>query len=163
MKVDTVHETGKWIDHNRGLVAGLLVALLIAVPMVGCQLRTVGLLGEKVTGPQLQAQVTARLAELDAEVAAVIATGEAGAADLERQQTIRDAVINWGAGAIPALAAGGLPALTSLLPTLLLIGAGSATAGMGYDNRKKGKEIAKRDAVIEANRSPARIPPQAGS
>jgi len=78
--MDVWNKITKIADHDRWKCIGVLVALLAATALLGCQSRTASVLspGEKVTRPQLQAEATALTAKV-----------EAGFADLDQQDAYK--------------------------------------------------------------------------
>ena len=151
----TLQSAWKMIEHNRYLAIGIVLMAAVAVGMVGCQPKTMGLLGgtEKVTLPELErgmldaraglakrhAEIQATIESYEADVSALADHGEAAVADLERQIAQRAQIVEIVGGL-------GQKAAQGELTPSGIIGGFAALAGVGalVDNRRKDKII--RDA-----------------
>jgi len=153
---DGLHSTLTFVDHNRYVVIGILLAMLLAAAVPGCQVTTASTLlaGEKVTGDELAREVAVaesdfakRRAGLDAEATALNAdieahntTVEAAEADLQRKAEFRASIIET-VGSLGVAAAEGTvnPAAgVGAIVQLLTLG---AAGGLLADNRRKDKVI----------------------
>lgn len=154
--VDMWHKVLQWVDHNRWLVAGLSLAILMSVWVVGCQPTTASILNPKakVTASQLQremaivstgfskreALIIQMQAALSAEAQEKSDTIAAAIDDLDRQIAMRQQIITAIGGMGQSLAAGTLtPAagINGVMSLILLLGAG----GLGVDNLRKSRVI----------------------
>ena len=154
--VDILHKILKWVDHNRGLVTALLLAVMLSVWVVGCQPKTTSVLDphQKVTAAELQREmaiVSRDLSKREAMIAQMQAALEAEAQeksdaiaaaidDLDRQIAMRKQMITAIGAMGQSLAAGTLtPAagINGVVSLILLLGAG----GLGVDNLRKNRVI----------------------
>ena len=151
------HSITKWMDYNRNLLAGLVLAIVMAAVLIGCSITTDSVVtpGETVTAPQLQAEISLTAAEfskreaaLSADVAAFNARAEIAKEDLIQKAERRVEIINMIAGFGTMVATGGVTpsAAIGAAVQLALLGAGT---GVVLDNRRK-------DAIIrEGNATPS--------
>jgi hypothetical protein len=148
--MDWWHRVTQWLDYNRGLFIGLLVAGIAAAGLLGCQVRTdsISRPGERVTAGQLDAEITMgnaelakRQAALEADAASFATRAEAAKADIERQAQLRATVIQTVAGLGQAAAEGSISPASAIggLAQLLLLG---AAGGLAFDNRRKDRVLA---------------------
>ncbi len=154
--MDVLHNSLKWIDYNRGLAVGAILAVCLSGAMISCQPKTAGLIdpARKVTAAELsgeiaiiQRQLAADAADLtagteryNAEVEVLNAQIDAAADDLESQMELRRQIIEQTGGIATAFAQGGLDwtaGIGALSQVVLLSFAGGAT----YDNVRKRKLI----------------------
>lgn len=160
--MDILHSVLKWVDYNRGLVISLVLGLIAATWMVGCDVKTGSLLdpARQVTGAQLDREITtlqeqldkrsaaikAQEAEYNADVIAANANITAANADLEAQAQLRLKLIEMAGGIGSAVASGGFTApaaIGSVVQLLTLL----TTGGLLYDNRRKDRVITARTPV----------------
>ncbi len=133
---DYWHILTNWIDHHRGLVVGLALAGLIGSMLIGgCALleaRT-----ESVLDPPKKVNMAA-LKQEGVKITALVEGWEAAKEEIERQNILRQQIVEGVAG-MGTLAMGGAltpgVAIGAISQFALLLGAG----GMGYDNRRLGK------------------------
>jgi len=162
---DLWHKFLKVLDYNRGIVAGLLLAVLVGGWLVGCEVKTTSLLEpqRKVTATQLEREIIAAQGTFDKRAAAIeqmtseynadvgafnLAAGAAGA-DLQRQYEWRKAIIEAAGGIGTSLAMGqfSLPSAVGTLTQLALLGlAGGAT----LDNIRQRKVTNRLKAELNA-------------
>jgi len=154
--MDWFHSMAKFLDYNRGIVFGLLIAAALAAGIIGCQPKTQSLLTppDRVTATQLEreivivqadikkreAKIVSDSSELEADIAAVNEQVDAAVADIERQVELRKTIIT-AVGAIGADVAAGTitPAgAVNAVISLLLIG---STGGLALDNLRKSRVI----------------------
>ena len=167
---DLLHGLLKWVDHNRYLVAGVVLFALFAGWLVGCDVKTQSLLSEdqKVTLRELEREVIVVQQTLDDEASTLrerealynakvesmnnaIAIAEA---DIAEKQEVRLKLIEI-AGAVGTAAAAGTlsPAagIAAAIQALTLFVGGGAI----IDNRRKNRVIAR----LKNGNGPA-TPPQ---
>jgi len=147
--MDALHAVLNWLDHNRYLAIGLLVAVLLSAGIVGCQPTTASLTtpGEKVTATELEreavtvgADLAKRGASLEADVAAYNAALAAAAADIERQYAIRAAIVET-VGSLGVAAAEGTISPAAGIGAIIQLLTLGAAGGLLLDNRRKDKVI----------------------
>ncbi len=159
--MDVFNKALKFVDHQRGLCVGLLLTVIVAVGLFGCDPKTASIFDpvRLVTASQLQREVAkaqagfdkkaaliAQLAaELDADVESTNAEVEAAVADLERKAAHRKKIIETIGGIGTAFATGGVstPAAISSVMQLALVG---LAGGAGYDSLRKNRLINKMKA-----------------
>ena len=151
------HSITKWMDYNRNLLAGLVLAIVMAAVMLGCSITTDSLVtpGTTVTSTQLQVEISATAAEfvkreaaLEADMEVFNYRAEIAKEDIVQKTARREKLINMIAGFGAMVAEGGInPAAAIGAATqlaLLLAGTGAV-----LDNRRK-------DAIIrEGNATPS--------
>ena len=157
MSKDIVHDAAKIVDHNRYTVLAIAVVLAVAVWVGGCTSKTLSVLpdkavkGIKVTRDELRAETVAVQANFEAQVKTFEARVEAAAADLDKQDAFKAAVV----AAVPDLASmvGVPPSVTDKVSGILGLTGIGAALGLLVDNRRKdrkiktGKESKTNDAV----------------
>ena len=154
--MDLVNRVSEWAEHNRFLVLGVILAVIFAIGIVGCQPKTESLVypGQKVTPAQLDretiliqqgiddqaAAIRALESRYNADVASKQLQLKAAQDDLVLQQQKRAELIQYVAGIGTAVAQGGLTApaaIGSIAQIALLLFAGGMTA----DSIRKSKVI----------------------
>lgn len=153
---DLWHSITTFVDYNRFVVLGLLVAVLAAGAFLGCQPRTDSLIvpGTRITATQLDqevaainqtlqtkaAKIEADQSALAAEETAIQAKVNAAGEDLAQQVEIRKAVVNTLATVAVDAANGTVTPAGAIqgIVSLLLMG---ATAGLAADNLRKSRVI----------------------
>jgi hypothetical protein len=156
--MDALHAILKWIDHNRYVVVGVLVALALSAWTIGCDLKTVSLINPEVraTAAQLEREISTiqrtldgraalirqQAAALEADAQATNRDIAAAAADLQRQLDQRKAIIDAVAGIGTAVATGGFTAPAAIGAVAQLLLAGLAT-GAAIDSVRKSRVINK--------------------
>ncbi len=151
---DVLHGALKWIDYNRYLAIGLVLALAATAWLVGCQARTTGLIAqEAVTRPAFERQVIsveqsfaarnvalqAQIDTLNTEIAAANADIEAGRSHLDRQDEFRGSIVKFVGGALADAAAGTIDPGGLVTSALLLLSAGAGLGTFTDNIRKNGK------------------------
>ena len=128
----------KWIRHNQGLFVALLICTALMVWTFGCPSKVTSLLDDtkKVTAEELNLELEAETARLEAELDQLIKRAGLKKAELARQDAIKQKLYEF--AAITAESGGvNIPGLLAL--------AGSITgAGLLVDNRIKDKVIKNR-------------------
>jgi len=153
---DWLHQVLKWLNYNRGLVAGLVLFGLVFAWPTGCASKTGAIRepGQLITAGQLEAeaitlqleldqkkaQLDARIAAYNAEIEAVNAQLERGVADLQRQDEIKAQLIDFAGSTASAIASGGFTA-PAAINSLVTLGALVVGGGAVYDNIRKRKVI----------------------
>lgn len=154
---DLLHAALKWMDYNRYVVIGILLAMLLVGGLIGCQPQTASLVapGEKVTAIELQREVItieaefakqragieATTAALNADIEAYNANAAAAGADLQRQVDRNMMIIETAGSLGVAVAEGSFSPATgvaALIQAITLLGGACAV----LDNRRKDKVIA---------------------
>ena len=161
MTKDMVHNTLKWIDHNRYAVASVLVFILamgLVLQVTGCQAMTAGLItttdgaAPQVSRAEFQRQAligekdfAVQRIELDAQIAAfneeVRAFNErvaAGLDDLQRQDEFKQQLLET-VGLIAVSATEGTLNPAALVPIGIGLLGGALGLGTSADNRRKDK------------------------
>jgi hypothetical protein len=146
-----LHSALNWLSYNRGLVFGLILALVCSLWLLGCEVTTQGLTDDRqVTSHQLDQQAQAlkaslekRAADLDAQiaaynidVAALQAAYEAAQQDLERKLVARQQIVTTLGGFVTQLAAGTVDPVSAVGSVVGLLGL-LGGAGLAVDNRRK--------------------------
>lgn len=153
---DVWHELLKFADYHRGLIAGVLVALLGGAYLVGCDVTTSSLTTphRRVSAVELQAEtrrIEAQLVErrnllvaevdtLNAEIDRFYESLQLAADDLERQMQFRGQMIHAIGGFALDAAAGQLNPVAAITALLSLISLGAAS-GLAVDNLRKNRVI----------------------
>ena len=154
--MDILHNVLKWLDYNRGLAVALVLGVIAASWLVGCDVKTSSIIdpARQVTATQLDREITtlqgnldkrsaaikAQEAEYNSDVAAANTNIEAANADLEAQVQLRLKLIEMAGGIGSAVASGGFTApaaIGSVVQLLTLL----ATGGLVIDNRRKDRLI----------------------
>ena len=154
--MDFLHRILNWIDHNRGVVTGLVLAGLLSVGFVGCTPRTDSVLvpGTKVTAAELDREVVVldsqfsrRQAMLDNEAKLLMtdmvssqAALTAAEDDLSAQYELRQNIMDLAGGLVTAGIEGTLSPATAI-PTVIQLITLLGGLGLGYDNFRKGRVI----------------------
>jgi len=165
--MDMLHNILKWVDYNRWLIIGLILAVALSVWTVGCQPTTPSLNDPnvKVTVVALEREIVSAQAVLDkqagmilglesaynSDVTAKNAAIELAQADIKRQEELRLKLIELAGGLGTTIASGGLTApaaIATVMQLLTLFAAG----GLGVDNMRKGR-------IIAAAKTQATAPP----
>jgi len=145
MSKDIVHDVANAVDHNRYTVIALALVVAVAVWVGGCTSKTLSVLpdkavkGIKVTRDELRAETVAVQANFEAQVKTFEARVEAAAADLDKQDAFKAAVV----AAVPDLASmvGVPPGVTDMVSGVLGLGGLGTALGLFLDNRRKDKKI----------------------
>jgi len=160
--VDILHKLLKMIDHNRYAVMGLLLAAVLSIGIVGCQVRTASLIDptRKVDAAELnreiitvKASLAARSGALNTEVTALAEASQVAKDDLAAQQERRVFIIESIAG-LGQVAAEGAISPASAIGSITQIALALAGVGLLADNRRKdkpgiAKAIAKKAENVE--------------
>jgi hypothetical protein len=138
---DVMHRLANFVDHNRGLCAGMALAGVVAIAMAGCQPRTQSVLdpARRVTARELHREV----AQVESDYAARLRAAELAREDLRAQFDLRARVVQL-TGGLATLAGGGDLSAPALFGSLLQLLTLFSTAGLAYDNRRKDRVIAER-------------------
>ena len=134
----------KWIRHNQGLFVALLICGGLLAWTFGCPSKVTSLVDntKKVTAEELNLELQAETARLEAELDLLIKRAKLKAADLARQDAIKAKLFEF--AAITAEAGGFNPAgLLALTGSILGFGA-------IVDNRIKDKVIKNRPLTTPA-------------
>ncbi len=155
---DLFHKLAKLIDHNRGMVIGLLLTSLLATYLTGCQATTPSLrdASRQVTAAELRAEADAlavglmqrkqsielRLEAYNQEVEQFNYRLGDAAEDLNQKMQFRAQVVKTLGGLAVGAAEGSINPLSAITAILGLLSAGSAM-GLGVDNLRKDRLIKK--------------------
>ncbi len=170
MTKDIVHNTLKWMDHNRYAVASVIafvLAMAFVLNMTGCEATTSGLTNgasPKVSRTEFARQaltgekdLAVRRIELDAQIAAFNEEiklfnqrVEAGQEDLARQDAFKQQLLDT-VGLIAVSATEGTLNPAALLPIGIGLLGGALGLGTAADNRRK-------DQVITTLKTPPSTP-----
>lgn len=128
----------QWIRHNQGLFVALIVCCILMVWTFGCPSKVTSLVDDNkmVTAEELNLELEAETARLEAELDMLIKRAKLKQADLARQDAIKQKLFDF--AAITA-ETGGVN-----IPGLLALAGSIAGAGLLIDNRIKDKVIANR-------------------
>ncbi len=146
----------KQLDHHRGLVTALAIALLLAAQLVGCEIRTAGLIAPQqrvgveqfTTEAQLIEQQLAdrrdelveRFERFNDDVAAFESAVASRTTDLQQQFALREQIVMQ-VGGLAAQAADGSLHPVSAVSTLLSLIAFASAGGLIADNVRKDRVI----------------------
>jgi len=135
-----------FIDHQRGLIAALVVVAAMAMWLTACESRTV-IDGARVTAAQLdahavafQSSIDSRTAALQADIDSYNAALSAAAADLDRKDSIKRQVVDIAGGLATTAATGGL-SIPGLVASIVGAGGLLSAAGMTVDRVRSSKQI----------------------
>ena len=165
--MDVLHGVLTWVDYNRGKVAGAALAIVLFAWLVGCQSKTMGLSGKKVTARELDMEMldartsiskrVAQYAVLGKEIAADLDAVEAkevfAREDLARQDAFKQQALEIGGGLIGAALSGGAVNWAQAVPTLLLMLGAGVTGGAVVDGTRKDGVIMRKDSELAAVKS----------
>jgi cell division protein FtsB len=153
--MDPIHDFAKWVERNRWLAMGILLAVIFAGGIVGCQMKTDSILvkGERVNATQLEREVIqgsaglqqrrteleAQIAKLNSDIEAFNSTAEAAYGDLEHKQELYAQAIGILGGGIKAVVnlAAGQPVDAVEQGGAAVTGGMALLLGMGYMNSKR--------------------------
>ena len=141
--MDMLHKALKWADHNRYLVAALVVSLVVSIVFVACAPMTNSVLnpGTEVTAAQLQAEA----ATLKGDYAAKLKLLKLAQKDIEDQIAFRTQIVAI-VGSLGEAAVGGALNPTVGLAAAMQLLTLSIAGGALMDNRRKDKVLAKKSA-----------------
>jgi len=155
--MDVLHKALKWVDHNRGVTAALVLAILLCVALVGCPVTTASLVtpDKDVTVTEFEGEVITLSAQLDKDAAAIDASltqhnidveafnqrVDLGQEELTKKVELRTTVVNTIGGVGTALVSGTLTPQAGVA-AVIQIATLLAAVGLGYDNRRKDKVMA---------------------
>lgn len=130
----------KWISKNQGLVVALVINMVVAVWLLGCESKVQSLTKEqKVTRSELTIEYNSEIRRLESEIKNLTETAEIRYAELDRLDELKSKLLD----ALSVATNSGTFNATGLV-TLL----GTITAiGLGVDNRIKDKVIKNRPLV----------------
>lgn len=133
-----MNQIAKWIRHNQGAFVALIICAILMVWSFGCQSKVTSLIHEdrKVTAEELNLELDQEVNRLEAELELIIRKAELKAADLKRQDAIKQKLFDF--AAITAQS-GGLNIPGLLATTFSVLGFGAVV-----DNRIKDKVIKNR-------------------
>lgn len=136
---DMMHRLANFVDHNRGVCAGVALAGVVAAAIAGCEPRTQSVLdpARRVTARELQREV----AQFESDYASRLRAAELAREDLQAQFDFRARVVQL-TGGLASLASNGDLSAPTLLGSLLQLLTLFSTAGLAYDNRRKDRVIA---------------------
>ncbi len=156
---DYLHSILTWVDHNRWLFVGLLLAVVSSVWLMGCEVKTLSLIrpGEKVTAAAFETEAIDGSAELEyasedleanikkhnRKVATFNAKIERGRADIQHQIEVREEISSTISGLVGSAVQGKIDPLQAVAS----IGTLAALLGLGgawRDNRRKDKLLKKK-------------------
>ena len=162
--MDLLHKVLKFVDYHRGVAVGVLLAIIAAAWLVGCQPKTTSLLypDKVVTAKELGREVVlvqrhldtegvylgAKIDEHNVKIESANAAIELAETDIAEQIEMRKAIIEVVGGLGTAISTGGLTApaaIGSILQLALLGLAGGASVDIVRKNRvinklKNGKD-----------------------
>ena len=136
--MDALHTAFNWLDHNRYMAVAVVLAVSLAIWLVGCQPMTQSVLhsDQTVTANELEREA----AIIDGEIQVKLKALELARADIERQVALRAQAVEILGGLATAASTGTFtPAagINGAITFLGLIGLGAVA-----DNRRKDKVIA---------------------
>ena len=153
---DGLHSTLKIIDHNRYAVIGILLAVMVAATLTGCQVTTASTLtpGEHVTADELSREVAvaeagfakrhadleAGAGALNADIDAHNATVETARSELQRKAEFRAAIVET-VGSLGLAAAEGTVSPAAGVGAIVQLLTLGAAGGLLADNRRKDRVI----------------------
>lgn len=128
----------RWIRHNQGIVAALVIVAGVMIWTFGCQSKVTSLVepGKMVNADELNLEIETESRRLQAELDALIARAGLKLTDLARQDAIKRQLFEFAA----------LSATTGTVNTsgVVLLAASILGVGAGVDNRIKDKVIKNR-------------------
>lgn len=136
---DMMHRLANFVDHNRGLCAGVALAGIVGLAVAGCEPRTQSVLdpARHVTARELRREV----AQVESDYATRLRAADLAREDLQSQFEFRARVVQL-TGGLASLASGGDLTPSALLGSILQLLTLFSTAGLAYDNRRKDRVIA---------------------
>ena len=139
---DLWHSLIKITDHDRHKMFGIVLALLIAGWVAGCNAKTLSVTGsgEQVTQTQFTREVAAAEANLTAQAETLAANAQEGQADLDRQNALRAKIINT-VGAVATAATTGTLNPAAGVGSLVAVLLAGVAGGSVMDSRRKDKLI----------------------
>lgn len=147
--MDMWHKIMKWVDHNRGVAASIILAIAVSSLLLGCAITTESTVspGMKITAPQLQVEVATvtagfskRQDALSIDMKTYAAKAEIAQQELTRKAERRIQVIEMISG-LGTLAAGGTLNPMAAVGAVTQLATLCAAGGLVYDNRRKDRVI----------------------
>jgi len=143
--MDMLHKALKWVDQNRYMAVAVILAVGLAVWLLGCQPMTASVRhpGEQVTAVELEREAALIESDIQAQLKAL----EMARADIERQVALRAQAVEILGGLATAATTGTFTPATGINAGLTLLG----LIGLGAvaDNRRKDKVIAEKSAAAK--------------
>lgn len=154
MKTDLLNKILKFIDHERGKVIGIILAVVIVLGAWGCDIKLQSpLTGKKVTQELFNVEVMSAKAKIDAvmtqagiDMAALLANQDITNEEFAKWNELRNGLFDIGAGVVTTIATGGAVNPTQVIASLVGVGGILGAAGGWYDSKRK-------NAVIEKNKT----------
>ena len=154
--MDILHKALQWVDYHRGVVFGVVIALLVSGWLVSCQPKTGSLIDDQnVTAREFEAEfivveagINKRIADynaqgetLQAEINSINERAELGRDDILEQIKFRQQITQMGGGLIVnALAGQPINAADTAGSIINLLMTGGLV-GMGVDVVRKNKRL----------------------
>ena len=148
---DWLHSITKVIDHERGKVIALILAVLIVFGTWGCEIKlTSPISDKKVTAEQFEAEVQVKKVEFDskinlinAEMQQFLSNAKITEEQFAKWQEFKTQAFDILAGIVTTAAGGGTVNTAQVVASLVgLGGVGMAVGGL-YDSNRKNKVIEK--------------------
>lgn len=162
---DFFNRSLKFIDHHRGMIVAMVLAVICAAWMIGCEATTGSLIDDtrQVTAPQIEREVIVLQGDIDRRAAAIEqmiagynadveqlnAQIEAASSDIQDQLERRKQIIET-LGALGASIAQGTVNPAAAISGVITLSSLFGVAGVGYDNWRKNKVINKLKAPPDA-------------
>ena len=148
---DLLHKILKFVDHERGKLVGLVLAVVIVLGAYGCEMKLDSpFSGNKVTQQQFEVEVKTASAKLEAQVSLLNieieelhANAEITNEEFAKWQELKEKGFEILGGVVTSATTGGGVNIPQIAASLLaLAGIGSAAGGW-YDSNRKNKVIEK--------------------
>lgn len=149
MKMDLLNKALKFIDHERGKVVGLAVAIIVVLCVWGCEVKlTSPFSDKKVTAQQFEAEVQFKKVEyenklnlINAEMQQFLTNAEITQQDFAKWEEFKKGAFDIIAGIVTNVAGGGAVNTSQVIASLISLGGIGMAAGGLYDSNRKNKII----------------------
>lgn len=149
MKTDLLNKLLKLIDHERGKVIGLVVAIAIVLCAWGCEVKlTSPFSNKKVTAQQFEAEIEFKKVEfenklnsINAEMQQFLTNAEITQQDFTKWEEFKKGAFDLVAGIVTTVAGGGSVNTSQVIASLIGLGGIGMAAGGLYDSNRKNKVI----------------------
>ena len=151
MKIDLLNKLLKFVDHERGKVIGMIIAVALVLGVWGCEIKlTSPLSGNKITREQFAVEVKAakvqyetKMEMLNAEMQQFLSNAEITDKEFARWEEFKQGAFDLLAGIVTTAAGGGKINTSQVIASLIGLGGVSMAAGGWYDSNRKNKIIEK--------------------
>ena len=153
--MDLLNSVLKFIDHERGKVFGLLVAVVIVMGVWGCERKLMSpLTGNKVTQEQFNIEVVSAKAKIEAivtqaenDMKALLANQDITNEEFAKWQELKAGIFDIGAGIVTTMTTGEVVNFGQVAASLVGLSSLGMAAGGWYDSKRKNDVITKGKAA----------------